>query len=415
MSRRRYAFILLAASIALEATFAAAIVSGPTLLRVFELSKTELGVMLGMLNIGFLAMSALAGHTTHRWGGLPVLTMGMIGTLAGVSFLLVARNYTMLVIGTGLTGLTAAFVSNGTATILANLFPDKIRRIMALTAAFWLGSSSISAPLFGAWLSYSTRRGWSGWGFRVPFLICFMSIAAAVLVIRTQLRSAGLEHHAAQARDALRPPSTPMLAMGRWAWLWIPWLSVLHGTMLLVMISWGNPFVQEKFGVGEFQGALVFGVLAMGMGVGRLLLAMSRFEWDERAVLAASAGCGAVTFGLSLFMPSYELTLALVLIGGLSACASYPSIMALIGARFPKRKSQLYGYMGASIGLAGVVSPALVGHLADSGLPMQFALLLGPAAALLLAASGIVWIRRDRRAAARITPESAAFAKEESP
>ena len=398
MSRRRAVAILFLVNIGLEIAFVTGLVSGPTLLRVFDLSKTQLGILLGMLNIGYVATSTLAGHTTQRWGAFQTLTVGVCGVMAGVLCVICASSYWMLTVGFGVLGLAGAFVGNSTTTLLTDIYPDKIRRIMTLAAALWLGSSAITAPVVGCWLGIAAKRGWDVWGVRTPFCIDFVVLTLSLIAMRRIIGRSGHGRKPDVAeRLAQAEPDAADLKYGRNRWWWIPWLSVLHGTMLLTMTSWINPMVQGKFHVGEFSGALLLGVISLGMGLGRITLAAVEIPWDERTVLGVSALMGAALFSLGLFMPTYGATIAVMAVGSVAACATYPSIMSVIGIQFPRRKAYLYGYMSASIGIAGVAGPSLVGWLADLGLPIHVAILLSPLAALFLGISGLVWLRLERR------------------
>jgi len=180
-------------------------------------------------------------------------------------------------------------------------------------------------------------------------------------------------------------------------WFWIPVLGFLHGLMILVMLVWLNPMGQTKFCANEFQGALLVGMMAVGLATGRFLLSIVKTRWDDRLVLAFSSFVGGTLFVLGLFAHRYWLTISLMGIGGLMSSATFPCILSLVGTKFVEIKAKVYGYMEASIGLSGLVGPTFVGILADHGLSLPLAMVISPLAACVLCFCSLLWKFQDSR------------------
>jgi len=395
-SRKPSAAVIFTVCIALEITFVTGIVSGPTFARLFQLSKTELGIVLGAMHVGLLITSLLAGHTTQQRGAVATLSAGLVCGMAGIAVVFLATGFVMLAAGLALIGVAGGLIINGYATLLAEIFHERVRQIMSLAAALWFSSSALSAPAIGAWLKLAAERQWGVWSFRPPYLFDFLSLATCLFLVHRILRGRAGQQ-AAQSRGGAE--STGGKQTGRkhsvGQWLWVPALALCHGLMVIVLLAWASPMVQTKFGVKDFQGALVFGGIALGHGLGRLLLALVRLPFDERGILAASGLVGGTLFALGLAAPTYGLTLAAMSIGGFIACAPFPCILSLIGTRFARMKSELFGYMEASIALAGLTGPPIVGVLADRGIPLWKALAISPLAALALGTLALLWKLSD--------------------
>jgi len=391
-SRKLSAAVIFTVCIVLEITSVTGIVSGPTFARLFQLSKTELGIVLGAMHVGLFITSLLVGHTTQRRGAVATLSTGLVCGMAGIAVVFLATGFAMLTAGLAVIGVAAGLIINGYTTLLSEIFHERLRQTMSLAAALWFSSSALSAPVIGAWLKLAAERQWGAWSFRSPYLFDLLSLATCLFLAHRVLRGR-------PEGQATRPRSRAESTSGKQTehphsvgqWLWVPALALCHGLMVIVLLAWASPMVQTKFGVKDFQGALLFGGIALGHGLGRFLLALIRPLFDERGIMAVSGLVGGTMFALGLAAPTYGLTLAAMSIGGFIASAPFPCILSLIGTRFARMKSHLFGYTEASVALAGLTGPPIVGALADHGIPLWKALAISPLAALTLGTLALLW------------------------
>jgi len=381
-------------NIALEVTGVTAIVCGPTFQRVFELSKTRLGLVLGAANVGMVIMSPLAGFVTHRHGSRRSLVAGLMLSGGGIVLVGVAPSFPLLLLALVVIGIGWALVGNANATLLADLFPGSLLRVMSLASALWFASSAVSAPLIGLWLQAARNRGLGPWSFRVPYMFDLLAVLAglvlALVAFRGRRQGTVQQKHAQERRD---PPASDNGGAASREWLWIPVLALGHGLMVVVLTSWLSPLVQTKFNANDFQGGLAFGITALGLATGRLLLARWRTSLDERHILAGSFFLGGALFAATIIAPSYPLAMAAAGLGGLGACATFPCILSIVGSRFARVKAKVYGLMHASASLAGLGGPALVGLMADHGVPLWAALGISPVSAWAMGFLALIWIR----------------------
>lgn len=433
--------VAFATNMVLEVTYVTGSVAGPTFERVFALSRTQLGIALGAVHVGLIFTAPLIGRITHRRGSVPVLTGGLLGVMLACAIIISAGGFGMLFGGLALLGVAAAMNANANSTLVANLAGTRVRRAMALASALWFASSAFSSPAIGAWLGFARSADLGLWGHRAVYVVDAVLILTCLAFVRfflarTHKRSRGrpdrgrsdgrrseraeaqTEYPAAvsaavepgvPARTGSDPSCAERMGPGPGthgagsggrsapAWLWLPILGLFHGLLAMTLLSWTNPMLQAKFGVGEFQGALGVGLMSLGIGVGRLVLAALPNRFDDRVLLAGSGSVGGVVLLLALLSPSYVLTMIAITAGGLTCSFTLPCILSLVGERFAASKSRVYGYTHASISAAGLAGPALIGLLSDSGVSIHNAMMISPFAGWAMAAVAGLWLMRDRR------------------
>lgn len=387
VSRKLPAACILFTSILVELSLVTGLVSGPTFRRVFELSDTELGIALSMAYVGLLLGAAVAGQLTHVRGPVVSLCAGLLLELASMTMVNVAPAYGVLLIGLLGVGMAAAFIANANITLLGDLFPGKVREILSLGSALWFGSSTFSAPLIGAWLTHARDLDLGAWSYRVIYLAETVLILTAFVLAVFVVGPRTPEHE--------EPEPTGEGGGVTLRQMWIPALGFCQGLMIIVLMAWMNPLAQAKFGVGDLRGGLAMGAVAFGLGIGRLLFARIRSGGDDRRLVAVSAGLGGVFLALGLMSPHYILMLIFIAAGALISCPVGPCMMALPRKLFAAEKARVLGYYQASIAVAGLSGPALVGALADSGVRVWLAVGISPLAAFAIAVLAFTWMKRD--------------------
>jgi MFS family permease len=394
MSRKIISIYVILIGVFIEVTWIAGIVSGPDFSSLLRLTNTQLGIILGSLNIGLFIFSPVAGKISSRLGSSRVLTWGVAGMILGTALVLAAFNYPVLFTGMVITGVANAFVINANMTILSGLFPDMIRRIISLYSAIYFGACSLFSPVIGHWLRVSSERGWHNLSFRVPFFfLMLVFIYFGYVTARYIVPSLGRLMPVQDIPESSDENPSPVFLR----WFWVPLLSFFHGLMYIVMVSWLSPMAMEKFGANEFQGSLFVGVATMGMGVGRLSLSFLWTSWEDRKLLAMGTIIGGFLLLSGLFVPSYALSLLLIGIGSFIASCSFPCISALGGQLFPNNRAKVFGYMYATYAVAGILGTPLAGILADRGISLSGVLSISAYSALLIGAVSLLWKRLDTK------------------
>lgn len=395
ISRKGGAAIIFATNIGLEVTFVTGMVSGPTFRRLFDLTDTKLGIALGAASVGMLLASPMAGYNTHRRGPFNTLISGLGCLLFGIALVILANGFPSLLAGLAVTGVAAALIANANSTYLAEWFPYNLRRIMSLSAGIWFASSALSAPGIGAWLQFASDRDMGAWGYRLPYgmdmLILLICLTLGVAFLRSPAKSKNKRSEKIESPEQNQASATT--ASKSREWIWIPILGIFHGVLIMVFMAWANPMAQAKFEVSEFRGSLVLGIFAAGLAVGRILLYFFKPDIDERLILTVSGIAGGIFIALGILAPAYTIALVAIGLGGFAGSATFPCILSLVGTRFPLSRPKVYGYMHASVALAGLTGPPAVGALADAGIPVYYALMVTPASGFILAILSFAWMR----------------------
>ena len=395
LPRKSSAGVLFSTYVVVEVVFVAVVVSGSTLLAVFELSRTQLGLCLGAAQFGVLAASLAVGPVTHRRGPLWTVTAALLGLLAALAVVIAADRFATLFVGLVLAGVCAAAIHNGGMTLISGIFASQVRRVMALASALWFGMGVATAPLIGAWLDFMAAQDARAWGFRMPLVVTFCLLVACTVAVRWRLRWVRVLHLRERRGRSPATPGGPWwrraLPAGSWQWLWIPAMAMCHGMMLVGLLAWASPMAQASFGVSELMGGAMFAITAMGLTTGRLLQVLYPLPVADQRLLGISAALGAVVLALALLVPGYWPTFALMGLGMFLACCTGPCLFSLVAARFAAIRAHVYGYFEAGVAGGAMLGAFLVGVLADRGWPLATAMLVSPAAALTLAVLSLAW------------------------
>jgi MFS family permease len=320
--------------------------------------------------------------------------MSLCGRLAATVILVMATGFHTLLAGMLGLGISWAFIANASNSFLADLFQDRIRRVMALAPALWVVSCAIAGPAIGLWLDFAQGKQLGIWSIRVPYLVGCMLICVGLLflwsVIGGGARGKGVNHQPVSVEETIMPTRGRNYDSPSWILL----LGFSHGLMVPTLMAWVNPMIQEKFAGTAFQSAVVLGAIALGLGIGRLVLAFIPQQRDDLVILPITTFAGGVLLFLGLIAASYRLSLLALSSGSFLSSTTLPCTMSLVATRFRHIKERLYGYTQASIALAGLVGPALVGMLADHGVQVWEALCISPLAACVAAVTSLLWRSR---------------------
>jgi|LSQX01.1.fsa_nt_gb DHA1 family multidrug resistance protein-like MFS transporter len=394
--RKKISLIIIIIGILVEVTWVAGVVCGPVFMKLLKLTNTQLGIILGSLNVGLFAFSPIAGNISERFGASKVLFYGILGMVLGVYLVTLGFNYTFLVAGMIVTGIANAFIINANMTLLSELFPQMIRRIISLYSAIYFTACALLSPVIGRWLSFSLLKGWTTLVFRTPFAILllffiYFGITAEKNIILPLMK---IKEKSIRDNPVITNASSKIMSL---KWIWVPLMSFFHGLMYIVMVSWLSPMAKVKFGSNEFKGSLFVGVAILGMALGRFILAFFEFPWEDRKVLAFSTILGSILFFAGLFVPNYFLAIMFIGFGSLIASPSFPCISSLGGRMFQDARAKVYGYMYATYAIAGIVGNLFAGMLADKGVSLSWVLTISAFSALIIGVLSLLWEFLERK------------------
>ncbi|AQQ72247.1 D-galactonate transporter [Limihaloglobus sulfuriphilus] len=389
--------VIFATYIAIEICKVTGFVSGPSIQRFFELSNSQLGLILSSLSLGALLMNIGIGHISDFLGLWKIWKIGILGSIASIVLFFAAAGFWSVLIPLFLLGVLHVLTLNANNVYLSGEFKENSFHVMALASGLWFGSSIISTPLIGLWIEYANNAELGRMMFLVPYSFDIL-LLLAVFILGSRLAKPLIKKTEFEDRknaEKLKGTENPE-KRNIFGWVSIIIISYCHGTMIVGIITWANPMVQEKFAVADFYGSLTFAAFAVGLAAGRFLSAAGYVKLSTRTMLVISGAAGGLIFTAAMLAAGFWLTIIFIVMGGLAVSTTAPCILTLVPEQFPTIRAHLYGHMGASICIAAFMAPSTIGLIADYGVPINVAMLLVPIAALIMGITSFIWKLHDR-------------------
>ncbi len=171
--------------------------------------------------------------------------------------------------------------------------------------------------------------------------------------------------------------------------------------IVVVTVTFVGDGALESFLAVYLSQALASGVLLSGVGVGsyhlaslagRLVATRLLRRWGTRRVITGAGLLASAGIGLAVSSTHVGVVIAGLLLFGLAVAPIVPSALSLAGRAAPGRSGQAVAITTAAGYSAFIVSPVLVGSLADvTGLRVALSLLV--VTTLTVAALGVRWPR----------------------
>lgn len=390
--------VIFATYIVIEVCKVTGFVCGPPIQRYFDLSNTQLGLILSALSLGALLMNMGVGHLADYMGLWGIWKLGIIGTIVSIFIFLFAGGFWGVFIPLFLLGIMHVLTLNANNTYLTGEYKENNLHIMGLASGLWFGSSVISTPLIGLWVEYANKANLGRMMFLVPYTFDIF-LLLIVLFIGNKLAKPLITKTDCEDRKNAEKNRGKRANEKRniFEWFAILVIAYCHGSMVVGIVSWINPMVQSKFGVTDFYGSLTFAVFALSLAVGRLTIASGIIKPSTRKMLAINGITGGIILSIAMFLPGFWITVGGIAAGGLAVSTTAPGLLALVAEQFPVTRSHVYGHTGVSICTAAFLTPSIIGTLSDYGMDINTALLISPFSAIILGATSIIWEMKEYR------------------
>ncbi|MFI4912117.1 MAG: MFS transporter [Sedimentisphaeraceae bacterium JB056] len=384
--------IIFATYIVIEVCKVTGWVCGPPMQRFFHLTNTQLGLILSALSLGALLMCMRIGRISDQMGLWRIWKVGIIGSIASILLIFFSQGFWTVFIPLFLLGVMHVLTLNANNTYLGGAFRDNNLRVMAFASGLWFASSAISTPLLGLWVEYADRNGLGRMMFLGPYAVEALGLFAVLFwggrLAKPIMKKADFdEKNNIELKDDQKIHEKKNV-FGCFAVLF---MGYCHGSMLVGIISWVNPMVQQRFQVTDFYGSLTFTGFALGLAIGRFALAGGLSNLSIRMLLGLSTIIGGVILSFAMFAPTFWITVAAIAIGGIGVSVTAPCLLALIPEQFHAIRAHMYGYLGASMCIASFITPSIIGVLADHGLGINISLLTSTFSAIMLGLMSLIW------------------------
>lgn len=354
-----------------------------SLAAALRLDPQSLGTAITAASAAGVLTLLAGGHLADRLGRRPVLCTGFAATAAAFSWLARAHSTGGLVAAVVLYGLSVSFIDLGANAIGSDYEQfHGVRAMTGLHAGFSLGAV-LGATGTGVTL-------WLGAGFRTVYVALAAILAAAAVAAAI----VSLPPRAATASASPQRTPGPVLLLR---------VPAVAFAVAVVAITFFGDGALESFLAVYLRTTLGSTVLLTGAGIGcyhlasltgRLVASRVLDRWPERVTIPAAGLLAAGGLAAAISAPFPGLAIGGLLLVGLAMAPIVPSALSLAGRSVPGRSAQAVAATTAAGYSAFVISPVLVGAIADrtslrAGLALLIATALaGAALALRWPASG---------------------------
>jgi sugar phosphate permease len=350
---------VLAAGTAAQASFSAITlgipVLAPALREEYELTLSQIGIVLAAEWIGLIGALLPWGFAVDRWGERWMLPLGLTacaGFIAGAAF---APGFRSLIALIALAGAAGAAVQSGSGRAVMRWFGPEERGLA-------LGLRQTAVPVGGVIGALGLPLAVAAGGVRAAFLglavLCVLGSLLAAAILRERASDEGLEVE--QVRRTLRDGRLWLLCFGSGIYL-VAQVAVL-GFLVLFLHD------ERGFSTGRAALVLVFvNVLggALRIGTGR---------WSDRIgtrlVPLRLVGLGGfaslVVVALLLGGPTALLVPAFVVAGGLSMAWNGLSFTAAAELAGAARSGAAIGFQQTVLSLIGIAVPIAFAATVDA-------------------------------------------------
>jgi len=366
----------------------------PFFVERFGLTNTELGLVMSVGTLGPLFLQIFVGRAVDSVGGKWVLVAGLAVTAGGTALVSTADSYLTLLAFAGVAGLGQAVFYPADYALLEVASTPETRG-----KTFSVHTFSGYAGFAVAPVTVGLLAGEYGW--RVAVAVC-----GAVGLAYALLLAAKLPSPTRRASDSADADGTTDEGGARgWRTLLTPSLLALFGFYLLTTVgikgiqTFGPRFLSTLYGlptslsnlaltlffIGTAVGILAGGHLADAHAEARIIVGALTVAVAGLAVLATSVLVGGVA------------VVGLLTVVGFSVGTTLPSRDSLVSTVSPGNAGSSFGLVFTGLALGGLISPAVLGALADATtLGVAFLAIGGCYVAATTGVASLTWRRRKR-------------------
>jgi MFS family permease len=350
------------------ALFANVVPRYPDLKEKLDLTNATLGTAVAGYGLGALILGLLGGVVVNRWGSRRVAPLSTIG---------IAANLVLLGAAPSWAAFAAALCVAGAMDSIADIGVNA----QALQVERRYGRSILNS-LHGVWSIGAVVGGAMGAvaaGLDVPVALHLglaggLFAALAVVVARYLLSDQAQRRVHAPARPRLGPS---LLALGV--------IAAMAQTIEDTAATWSAVYLREDLGAAAAVAGLGFIALQSAQTVGRFLGDRAVTRFGDRAVARAGAALAGAATTSALALPSVPGTVLAFGAAGLGIGTLIPASLRTADGLPGLPRGAGLTLVGTVVRLSILVSPPLVGFVADAA-SLRAALLVMPLAAVVVLA-----------------------------
>jgi MFS family permease len=313
----------------------------------YDLSLSQIGVLLGGSSVGALLTLLPWGLAADRIGERTTATIGMLGAAGALAAAAYATSFELLLVFLFVMAALAASTNTATGRAVTSWFARSER-------GFALGVRQTAIPIGGFAAAFAVPPLVDAWGLRgallaLAALLLVAALVAAALMVEGPIRT--VEDEADLLRHPLRDRRIWRIASGS---------SLLLVTQILVT-GFVVLFLESQRGFSHAAAGAVLGGINVVGAAGRLAGGRLSDRLGTRIGLILRIAVGtAVAVGIAAVLvggPDWMLCVTLVVGGGLSMSWNGLAVAATVEAVGPQRAGAALGLQQTMLQTAVVLAP----------------------------------------------------------
>ena len=329
----------------------------PPIMKEFNIPLGVLGFLASAWNMGYL-LAVIGGIVSDHYGETFVLSISFLVVGIALGFVSIVPNYQTLSGLFLLAGIGAAFAETSINVVVSRLYPNRTGSALNVVHVFYSVGAFIGPALAG--LLIESYRNW-----KLPYLVTCIGFApltafAAIRTIRGRNHTCSASSRATSTHNA----DTGLLRV------------LLRGHALMLAgffylgAEWGTNAWLASFLILERGFSIALAGLSTSlfwalMAVGRLSLGRLVDRLGYRKMMLCCSSVGALSILAATLVEGRYMTVALWAFSGFIFGPMMPTIFAWTSTLFPSRRGFASGAVYSAASLGAVLSPWIIGALAD--------------------------------------------------
>jgi MFS transporter, FHS family, glucose/mannose:H+ symporter len=323
----------------------------PEMRQRLAIDLAQQGELFGILSLGMLAASLASGPLLDRFGVKPVVTAGSAMVTAALAAFALSRGFAAAALAAALLGLGGAWLNIATNALVSDLFAEERGRMLNLLGVFF-GVGALFVPALVA--SSDARLSVSG-----TIAVC-AALAAACTAACALLRFP-------PAHEGSAFSLVEMLRTARHPGIWLfAILSFLQSGNETTVSGWTTTYI-GSVGWPPLTATLVLlGYWVMAIGGRTLSATVQARVGKERLVFLSSATSVVGCLALVLAARWLPVLAAGAWLTALSFAAIYPTMLAMVGDRYPRFSGTVFGFLFSAGSVGNILFPLGMGYLSQA-------------------------------------------------
>lgn len=321
----------------------------PFLRSELHLSYTQGGALPGVLAMGLIFSGLFSDKLAHRWSRRVIFWGGGIGLAASMVLLSLSYQFGFVLLAV----LGMGFGSSLTQVMIQAILSDQHgeQRAIAFTEANVAASfcTTLSPLVIGG--MQSVGMDWR--------LVSILAVLFLVSVAVPFSRNAIPDHSSAQMQSDSK---NARLSLSFWLF-WVVLLLLVSVEMSIAV--WGTDYLANSVGLFPATAALAFGSFSAAMLLGRFIGSRLTRRWSSLQFLLFTFVIVAVGFPLFWLSHTPWLNILGLFLTGLGIANQYPLALSIAVGLAADQSNQASARASLGVGIALLVSPLVLGGLAD--------------------------------------------------